>query len=119
MGVYDKLERPVPNWVSLVEAGETSAFEIATDWLNSSNSETWMSDTGRHCQDVIVERARVAKRARAAGIELCHQAVRTAERAAAQSAADVLSERRHIGGYTELFLKPARRQSRRHDLVED
>ena len=27
LGVYDKLERPVPNWVSLVEAGETSAFE--------------------------------------------------------------------------------------------
>jgi hypothetical protein len=46
LGVFEKLDRPIPNWVSLVEAEDPSALEVATDWLKSSNSETWMNDTG-------------------------------------------------------------------------
>jgi hypothetical protein len=46
LGVYEKLERPIPNWVSLAEAEDPSALSIANEWLHSPNSQTWMSDTG-------------------------------------------------------------------------
>lgn len=46
LGVYDKLARPIPNWVSLVEAQDQSALSVANAWLTSPNAETWMSDTG-------------------------------------------------------------------------
>ena len=47
LGIYEKLERLVPNWVSLVKAESPTALEVANDWLNSPNSATWLSDTGR------------------------------------------------------------------------
>jgi len=46
LGVFDKLSRPVPNWVALVAAEDPSGLSVANDWLKSSNSDAWMDDTG-------------------------------------------------------------------------
>jgi hypothetical protein len=57
LGVYDKLARQRPNWVTLVDEDDGSAvFKLAVDdaealavakaWLSTPNANEWMSDTG-------------------------------------------------------------------------
>jgi hypothetical protein len=56
-GVYDKLARQKPNWVTLVDeddglavfklaVDDTEALAVAKAWLSTPNANEWMSDTG-------------------------------------------------------------------------
>jgi hypothetical protein len=44
--VFDKADRPLPNWVLDVEAGDPDALVAANEWLVSDLAQPWLRDTG-------------------------------------------------------------------------
>jgi len=41
-----KLDRPLPNWLALVDSAPASALEAANAWFKAATSAEWRSDTG-------------------------------------------------------------------------
>lgn len=47
LDIFEKLERPIPDWLGGVEADEPAAINAAQAWLTSPAAQPWVTDTGR------------------------------------------------------------------------